>query len=150
MTTRHRPPDHEKRPAQAPRPARMTIPIGVGREAREGYEVTAPARLLRTWRLLSAMNAELHADDADEAGAHRAAMMFNVLLDEVARSVSAPLAAEMRALFPPLDEHCGVAGARTACAAALGWLDGLMTSMLLRFAQQGQRPAERARPVRSR
>ncbi|TMQ90518.1 hypothetical protein ETD83_35115 [Actinomadura soli] len=148
MIARHQPPDRHDPAAPTPRPAQMTIPIGDGREARQGYEVTAPTRLLRTWRLLSAMNEELHAAGADTAGAHRAAMMFNVLRDELIRSVSQPLAAEVRELLPPLDEHCGVAGTRTACAAALAWLDSLIAAMLLQSAQQGERPAGRKHPTK--
>ncbi|TYB43926.1 hypothetical protein [Actinomadura chibensis] len=107
------------------------------------HEVTAPLRLLRTWRLLTAVNEQLHADDADDAGAHRAAAMFNVLRDEVLRSVSPPLAEEVRGLLPPLDEHSDVAGTRTACAAALAWLDGLMTGVLPHLAEGNGNPPKR-------
>ncbi|TYK43607.1 hypothetical protein [Actinomadura decatromicini] len=135
MNARHEPPNRSV--SEFPR---RSIPIGGGREARNGCEVTAPIRLLRTWRLLTAVNEQLHADAADEAAAHRAATMFNVLRDEVLRSVSPPLAEEVRKLLPPLDEHSGVAGTRTACAAALAWLDGLMTSVLPHLAEGNGNP----------
>ncbi|MEV4678553.1 MULTISPECIES: proteasome activator [Actinomadura] len=123
--------------APVPRPIRMTVLIGDAREARRGYEVTAPTRLMRTWRLLTAVNEELHSGGVDDAAAHRAAMVFNALRNEVVRSVSPQLAEEVRELLPPLDENSGVAGTRAACSGALGWLDSLMTSMLMQLARQG-------------
>ncbi|MER7545116.1 proteasome activator [Spirillospora sp. NPDC127506] len=127
-----------------PAPARMTVLIGDAREARRGYEVTSPTRLMRAWRLLTAVNEELHSEGIDDAGARRAAMVFNALRNEVVRSISPHLAAEVRELLPPLDEDSGVAGTRAACSAALGWLDSLVTSMLMQLAEQGERAARPA------
>ncbi|MEU8344810.1 hypothetical protein AB0C74_24175 [Spirillospora sp. NPDC048832] len=84
------------------------------------------------------MNEELHADGADDAGARRAAMVFNALRNQVVRSISPELATEVRELLPPLDEDSGVAGTRAACSGALGWLDSLMTALLMQLAQQGE------------
>jgi hypothetical protein len=39
------------------------------------------------------------------------------LRNEVVRSISPQLAAEVRELLPPLDEDSGVAGTRAACSA---------------------------------
>ncbi|QKW36995.1 hypothetical protein HUT06_25745 [Actinomadura sp. NAK00032] len=136
MTVRH---DRHRAGNAAPasRPTRMTVLIGNAREVRRGYEVISPTRLMRTWRLLTAVNEELHSDGADDAAARRAAMVFNALRSEVVRSISPRLAAEVRELLPPLDENSGVAGTRAACSGALSWLDSLMTSMLMQLAEQG-------------
>lgn len=120
-------------------PARVTVLIGDAREACRGYEVTSPTRLMRAWRLLTAVNEELHSDGIDDVGARRTALVFNALRDEVVRSISPQLAAEVRDLLPPLDEDSGVAGTRAACSGALGWLDSLMTAMLMQLAEQGDR-----------
>ena len=127
-----------------PAPARMTVLIGDAREARRGYEVTSPTRLMRAWRLLTAVNEELHSKGIDDAGARRAAMVFNALRNEVVRSISPHLRGEV---LPLLDEDSGVAGTRAACSAALGWLDSLVTSMLMQLAEQGERAA---RPTATR
>ncbi|MFA1542641.1 proteasome activator [Actinomadura monticuli] len=112
-------------------PVNLTVVIGAaGEEVQKDYVVTAPTHLMRAWRLLTAVNEELHAEGADDAEAHRAAMVFNVLRHEVINSVSPALAEEMRELLPPLDENSGIAGTRASCSAALGWLDGLMTSSI--------------------
>ncbi|MEU8801071.1 hypothetical protein [Spirillospora sp. NPDC048819] len=83
----------------------MTVVIRDDHKARRGYEVTAPARLMRTWRLLTAVNEELHVDGAGDAGARRAARMFNLLRQEVVHSISPSLAEEMHELLPSLDGY---------------------------------------------
>ncbi|SPT51164.1 hypothetical protein [Actinomadura madurae] len=149
MTAQRKP---DRRPRAAAGPVGLTVVIGAGSEARKKYEVTAPTHLIRAWRLLTAVNEELHTEGTDDAGARRAARLFNVLRDEVVRSVSPPLAEEVRELLPPLDEHSGVAETRAACSGALGWLDSLMTSMLMQLAAQGERvngrPSKRMPPRR--
>ncbi|WP_165966740.1 proteasome activator [Actinomadura sp. 7K507] len=117
----------------------MTVVIGQGHEARsKGYGVTAPTRLMRTWRMLTAVNEELHSGIADDAAVHRAAMVFNVLRKEAISSLSPSLADEVRKLLPPLAEDSDLADTRVACASALGWLDSLMTSMLMQLAGQSE------------
>ncbi|MFD0899212.1 hypothetical protein [Actinomadura sediminis] len=119
-------------------PARgLTIVIGEAREARRGCAVTSPSRLMRTWRTLTALNGALHADATDARAVHRAIRTYGTLREEIIRSVSAPLAREVHRMIPPLEEDAGVVEARMACAGALGWLDALMTSMLMQLAGQG-------------
>ncbi|MFA1542695.1 hypothetical protein [Actinomadura monticuli] len=141
MTIRREPPRPYGRGGAASGPSGLIVVIGDAEESRRGYEVTSPTRLLRAWRLLTAVNEELHADGADEEGARRAAKIFNAVRDEAVHSISAPLAEEVRVLLPPLDEDAGLAAARVTCSSALGWLDGLMASMLTQLAGQGDRLA---------
>jgi hypothetical protein len=119
-------------------PARgLTIVIGDAGEARRGCAVTSPTRLMRTWRTLTAVNAALHAGDTDARAVRRAIQTYDTLRQEIIRSVSAPLAREVHQMIPPLEEDAGAVQARMACAGALGWLDALMTSMLMQLAGQG-------------
>lgn len=117
--------------------------IGDASESRKGYEVTAPTRLLRAWQLLTAVNEELHADGTDDEAGRRAAKVFNLLRDDLVRSVSPPLAREVDLLLPRLAENADLAATRIACSGALGWVNSLMTSMLMQFAGQSDRVAHK-------
>lgn len=128
-------------------PARgLTIVIGEAAEARRGCAVISPSRLMRTWRTLTAVNDALHTGDTDAEAVRDAIRMYGTLREELIRSVSAPLAREVRRIVPPLEEDAGAAEARTACAGALGWLDGLMTSMLMQLAGQSAAAAAAGSP----
>ncbi|GGV40780.1 hypothetical protein GCM10010182_76750 [Actinomadura cremea] len=128
-------------------PARaLTIVIGEAGEARRGCAVTSPPRLMRAWRTLAAVTGALHTGGTDAETVRDAIRMYGSLRAEIIRSISAPLAREVHRMIPPLDQDAGIVEARLACAGALGWLDALMTSMLMRLAGQGAAVAAASGP----
>jgi hypothetical protein len=128
-----------------PRRSQLVILIGGPEEARRtGDSVTAPARLLRAWRLLTMLDQEMHAGRHVDEESHRIGRLFNRVRREILASVSAPLAEEARHLIPALSERPGPADTRIACSGALGWLDRLVTSMLLQLGGQATPQNSRA------
>ncbi|MFB4298514.1 proteasome activator [Actinomadura sp. NTSP31] len=126
--------------ASTPHPSRTTIKIGDPAESRRtGDEVIAPARLLRAWHLLSSVNQELPTAPHDQAADRRASLAFDRVRTEILESVSPPLAEEARSLIPVLGEQPGAADVRIACSGAIGWLDGLVRSMLMQLSCQATR-----------
>ncbi|MEU9020378.1 hypothetical protein [Actinomadura sp. NPDC048394] len=120
-----------------PRLSQIVILIGAPEEVRRtGAKVTAPARLLRAWRLLTMLDREMHAGPYNDETCRRVGRLFNRVRGEVLASVSAPLAEEVRHLIPALDEHPRAVDTRLACSGARGWLDSLVTSMLLQLGSQ--------------
>ncbi|WP_208269716.1 hypothetical protein [Actinomadura nitritigenes] len=134
-----------------PRISQIVILIGGPEEARRtGGRVIAPARLLRAWRRLTMLDEEMHAGPHDEEEDRRIGRLFDRLRDEILASVSAPLAEEARLLIPALSEHSGPVETRLACSGALGWLDSLVTSMLMQLGTQATRMSAGRRPAPDR
>jgi Protein of unknown function (DUF2587) len=93
--------------------------------------VEEPARVLRMWALLSTASEELRAVALSPGAAPRLWSQLEVITTELERSVSPPLATELRHLVggggttaPTLAEL------RVAYAGVLGWTTGLVIAML--------------------
>ena len=102
--------------------------LGTGRGA---CRVEAPARVLRMWTVLTATDHELHQPPVLSSDAlprlHRS---LQVVRTELTRSVSAPIAAELSDLLPPLPASPGMDELRIECASLLGWTGGLVLEIL--------------------
>ncbi|HEU5023514.1 MAG TPA: hypothetical protein VFV01_01205 [Spirillospora sp.] len=138
-----------------PHLSQIVILIGGPEEARRsGDKVIAPARLLRAWRLLTMLDREMHTGPHTDQESRRVGRLFDHVRGEILASVSASLADEVHRLIPALGERPGTVDTRLACSGALGWLDSLVTSMLLQLggpaarASTARRPAPRPAPSR--
>ncbi|WP_067461220.1 proteasome activator [Actinomadura macra] len=147
MTGRLR--EDENRRVTAQPPPHITVLIGESGESGRGHRVTEPARLMRIWKLLTAVNAELHAGAVTHAGVLRAARILGRIREDATRCVSPPLADELRRLIPPLGENPTADDVRVAYAGALGWFDSLLSAMLLQIATQEGRASLGLRPGRN-
>ena len=99
--------------------------------------VEAPGRVLRIWAVLTATDHELHQPPALSAATlPRLRRSLQFVRTELARSVSAPLAAELSDLLPSppaspsIDDSPSMAELRVECAGLLGWTGGLVLQIL--------------------
>ncbi len=109
----------------------LVVVPGSPAEARRGYRVQAPGRVLRMWSLLSAADGELHQVQLPPGAAARLYRQLQAVTAELERSVSPALAGELHDLT-----RCGGIAAPTAAdlraeyATVLGWAGGLVIGML--------------------
>ena len=104
---------------------------GTGHDA---CRVQAPARVLRMWAVLTATDHELHQPPALSAAAlPRLRRSLQLVRTELARSVSAPLAAELSDLLPSPPAAPSMDELRVECAGLLGWTVGLVLEILEQF-----------------
>lgn len=113
------------------------VVIVVGRPTREGeaYRVEAPDRVLRMFGMLTAARDELDLLSPPPASRARIQRLLEVVRAELERSVSDPLAEELRRLMcrseaAPGAAAPGAADLRIEYASLLGWSSGLVVAML--------------------
>ena len=99
---------------------------GIGRQCR----VLAPARVLRMWALLNQASQELSARDLPPEALARLHRLFITVTAELRPSFSAALTNELDQLIGCPGDGTGARQVRIEYAGLLGWLGGLVISML--------------------
>ena len=111
--------------------APLVVALNRPETGRGASRVQAPARVLRMWTVLTATDRVLHQPAMLSPDAlPRLRRSLQVVRTELAGSVSAPLAAELSSLLPPLPASPGMDELRVECACLLGWTGGLVVAIL--------------------
>jgi hypothetical protein len=94
------------------------------------YRVAAPGRVLRMWALLNRAGQELSAPDLPPEALARLHALFGTVTAELRRSLSPALTAELDELIGSFGDGADALQVRLQYAGLLGWLGGLVISML--------------------
>lgn len=120
------------------------IDNGASEGDEDGTFVSEPARLIRIASMTRAMLEEVRQSELDEAGRARLLQIYATSMDQLRESLSDDLAAEMDAMFGPL-EGPGVSKSelRIVQAQLVGWLEGLFHGIQASiFSQQAAAAAQ--------
>jgi hypothetical protein len=114
-----------------PAPAqRFVVIVGEPADGGSAFRIEDPARLLRVWSLLRAVLEQLDSAALPPAGMPGLQQQLQVVRHELERSVSPPLAAELRRILPPGDLAPSPGALRIECAALASWVASLVVRML--------------------
>lgn len=109
----------------------FTVVLSEPSRGRGAERVETPDRVLRLWAMLSEGDAELKISDLPPESVLSLERLLMAAVEELRRSVSPALAEELDRLVPPRrTAPVGLAELRMDYAGVLGWLSGLVISML--------------------
>lgn len=112
---------------------RFVVIVGEPAVGGSAFRIEDPATLLRVWSLLRATLEQLEGatwPPEEMTGLQR---QLQVIRREVERAVSAPLAAELRRILPPLDAAPSAGALHIECVALASWVDSLVMQMIAMF-----------------
>jgi hypothetical protein len=118
-----------RRPVIEPRP-RIEVALGPVAGIGRPYRVAAPARVLRMWGMLNQASQELSAHNLPPEAVARLPGVFVTVTEELRHSVSPALRTERDQLIGSFGDGADVMQVRIEYASLLGWLGGLVISML--------------------
>jgi Protein of unknown function (DUF2587) len=118
-----------RRPVIEPGP-RIEVALGPVAGIGSTYRVAAPARVLRMWGMLNQASQELSAHDLPLEAVARLHGVFVTVTAELRHSVSPALRTELDQLIGSSGDGADVMQVRIEYASLLGWLGGLVISML--------------------
>jgi len=116
-------------PAAGPGP-RVAVALGPVAGIGSRYRVLAPARVLRMWALLNQASQEISGHDPPPEAVGRLHGLFVAVTRELRRSFSPALTGELDQLIGRFGDDADAAQVRIEYASLLGWLGGLVISML--------------------
>jgi hypothetical protein len=124
------PPHRRRRPAP-PKVGRLAVVLGGPPGAPDACRVEAADRVLRVWALLNAADRELHQVRLPAEAVGRLQRQLEAITAELDGAVSGELASELdRLVRRRASAPATVAELRIEYASVLGWVGGLVVSML--------------------
>jgi len=120
-------------------PRRFVVIIGRPADDGSACRIEEPDQLLRVWSLLQATYEQLDWAALPPKAVAGLQRQLQAIRAELERTVSPPLAAELRRILPPRDEAPSVGALRIEWAVLLSWSGSLMVETLRALAIAGER-----------
>jgi hypothetical protein len=142
-------PPHRSRRPTPPKVGRLAVVLGGPRGAPDACRVEAADRVMRVWALLKAADGELRQMRLSAEAVGRLQRQLEAITAELEGAVSGELAGELDQLVRRRESSPATVGElRIEYASLLGWVGGLVVSMLteLELASAGIGPPGPARP----
>jgi hypothetical protein len=118
---------------------RFVVIVGEPADGGSAVRIEDPARLLRVWSLLRAVLEQLDGVTLPPEGMPGLQRQLQVIRGELERSVSPPLAAELRRILPAPDLAPSTGAVHIECAALESWVASLVVQMLAVLAAARER-----------
>jgi Protein of unknown function (DUF2587) len=109
---------------------RFVVIVGEPGDGGSAFQIEDPARLLRVWSLLRAVLGQLDGATLPPQGMPGLQRQLQAIRREVERTLSPPLAAELRRILPSHDATPSAGALRIECAALASWVASLVVRML--------------------
>jgi len=117
-------------PVQVGSATRVAVALGRPVQGPEAPRVESPERVMRMWEMLSGVGDELKLETLPPETLARVRQLLQTVTAELRRSVSPPLAGELRDLIGDGGgTEVSASEVRIQYASLLGWLGGLVISM---------------------